>query len=237
MGMTSRKWSGVRTIQAAGQGGRGCAGVTLEDRSKFPRKCPEVLVAWDLKWPEDVFLAVVSLTGFCKHIRVHTCIIGNFGVWLMSSQRDHDFLSPPRRCWPPSISLSPLMSGCKGPWVEKHICYRYTERRGKKDERQTTLYTLASYELNPKSGNSKYILFKNFHSAKCVFSYYGKLNCQILNLFSTPLKIINREELPINQAHCATGYNPVHICPINASGFSKPEVNCLCSMWEGNIHT
>ena len=63
-----------------------------------------------------------------------------------------------------------------------------------KDKRQTILYILSSYELNPHSGNSKYILFKKFSSANCVFSYYGKLNYQILNLFPTPVKMIRREE-------------------------------------------
>lgn len=89
--MTYRKCSSVRTIEAAGQGGRGCARVALGDRSKFPRKCPKVLVNWNLKWPEDVLLATVLLAGFCKHI---TCITENFGVWSMSSLRDREFLSP-----------------------------------------------------------------------------------------------------------------------------------------------
>lgn len=50
----------------------------------FPRKCPEVAVDQNLKWPEDVLLATVSLKGLCKHIRGHTCVRGHFGVWLMS---------------------------------------------------------------------------------------------------------------------------------------------------------
>ena len=99
------------------------------------------------------------------------------------------------------------------------------------------LYILASCKLKPKSGNSKYILFKNFPSAKCCFQLLWEIKLPNSKSISTALKITDREELPIHQAHCAIGYNPVHICPINASEFSKPEVNCMCLMWEGNIHT
>lgn len=60
----------------------------------FPRKGPEMVVVWDLKWPEDVFLAAVPLKGFWRHIRVHTCVTESSGVWLMSSLRDHEFPPP-----------------------------------------------------------------------------------------------------------------------------------------------
>lgn len=53
-----------------------------------------MVAVWDMKWSEDVFLAAVPLKGFCKQIRMCTCITENFGVWLMSSLRDHEFPSP-----------------------------------------------------------------------------------------------------------------------------------------------
>lgn len=70
-----RKWSGIRAIQALSRVGKAVLRKRL--RSKFPRTRPEVAVGWNLKWPENVFLAAVPLKGICKHIRVHTHLRGH----------------------------------------------------------------------------------------------------------------------------------------------------------------
>jgi len=112
-------------------------------------------VDWKLKWPEDVLLATVVLKGLCKPIRGHACVRGRTlgfgwhlseGPWLSISCLEdvcqHHFLC---HVW---------CQGEKGPWVEKHVWYRYVKTRDGGERRETDiLYSLATYELNPRSGS------------------------------------------------------------------------------------